>query len=467
MPLGVRATGSSARHTSTSSLAEAPVWKTPIAKNPVCVPSRYSIATGQYSRTLGVYDNRQLFDPSSITIAQVFSEAGYRTCLIGKAHYNGEQFQGYQERPYGDLWGQGHQPDPCRMPGKGESSYGPLLKQAGPSGIPRLLMQTEICAYETVRWLQTHIAQYPGKPFFLSLHYEKPHYPLNPPARYYEYYRNRVKLPPVRKDPFRDLPPSVQQFCRSGRFYESGPDFKPTAELHRKALAAYYGCVEWVDDSIGNVLDALEYLGLAENTIVVYTSDHGEMAAEHGLWQKILFYEASARVPLMIRWPGRIKPSHRHEIVGLIDLFPTLCEAAGVPLPAGRDGVSLFPTLVRGARLRRDGVFSENLFSRPEHGNLGAGCMLRTGRWKYNLYLDGGEELYDLETDPEEWRNLTGSKRHVKTLAALRQRVRAFWKPEEFEQRLCSVPRVRKAKHAFEYSNQYVVGNGIIVNARP
>jgi len=441
---------------------EGAIFDNAYCQNPICVPSRYSIITGQYSKTLGVYDNRQILDPASITIPRVLGQAGYRTCLIGKAHFNGEQYQGYQERPYGDLWGQAHQPDPIRTNEKGEAGYGKLLDQAGASGIPRLLTQTEICSFEAVKWLQIHLAQHPDRPFFLSLHYEKPHQPFNPPPELFEFYRKKVKLPPVPKDFFKNMLPGLQQFYRRQNYHLEPP------ELHLKALAAYYGCIEWTDAAVGQVMDALKYLGLEENTIVIYTSDHGEMASEHRLWQKSVFFDSSVRVPLLVRWPGKIRAGRRHaEPTGLVDLFPTLCEAAGAPVPETCDGTSLLPLLVKGEKPERDAIFSETLLTPPLEDPPNAGCMIRTGKWKYNLYLDETEELYDLQRDPNEWNNLADSADHRRVVGGLRDRVRRFWNPEKFAEHYASVPHVRINKHCYWYSNQYVVGNGMIVDARP
>jgi choline-sulfatase len=230
-------------------------------------------------------------------------------------------------------------------------------------------------------------------------------------------------------------------------------------------LAAYYGCVEWVDDAVGRIIDSLDYLGLTDNTIVIYSSDHGEMGGEHGAWQKTLFYEASARIPLIIRWPGHVATGSRCNIpVGLLDMFPTLCEAAQCPVPDICDGESLLPLLKNSGRFTRDAIFSETVtLGQPEH----AGCMIRTGPWKYCYYLDGSEELYHLEEDPQELRNRAGDVRHRQVQQALKQRVIEFWEPEQQLERYHSTPKMRREKHFYEFSNQFILGDGTVVDARP
>ncbi len=433
-------------------------------QNPLCVPSRAALVTGRYSRNQGIYDNQHILEANSITFPRVLSQAGYRTCLIGKAHFNGEQFHGYQQRPYGDWFGQAHQPDPRRTPDKGESGLGEWLQQPGPSGIPLPLTQTEICVAETAKWLQLHQGLHPQQPFLLSVHFDKPHFPFNPPPALFEHSLRHARLPRVRDPHFRTSVPFVRQAIRWLYPAEPGRLSNAEQEQRRRTLAAYAGCVEWVDDAVGRVLEVLDYLGLADDTLVIYSSDHGEMAGEHGLWQQSVFFAASARVPLLMRWPGRIAPAKRVAVpVGLIDLFPTLCAVAGVSAPATCDGQSLLPVL-DGGRLHRDAIYSESvLLKQPEH----AGCMIRSGPWKYNLYLDGAEELYHLPDDPHEECNLAGKSQHAARVGTLRRQVERFWEPQAQLARYQRTPRMAREKHFYFYSNQFLTGEGIVVDAQP
>lgn len=431
-------------------------------QSPLCCPSRASLITGRYCRDLGIYDNQHILESNGVTFPRILSAAGYRTCVIGKTHFNGEQYQGYQERPYGDLLGQAHQPDPCRLPDRGDSGLGGVIEAAGPSGIPLPLTQTEICVAESTKWLQTHVSARGNQPFCLSVHFDKPHFPICPPPEFFQRYEGRVHVSDL-PDGFLDREvPFVRAAMRN--FGICDPDRQDRA-AHERALAAYCGCVEWVDDALGRILATLDYLGLAENTLVIYASDHGEMAGERGTWQKSVFFEPSARVPLLMRYPGIVGISGRiiSTPVGLIDLFPTFCDLAGVPIPTECGGVSLQP-LLHGQTIARDAVFSESVVIRSPHD---AGCMIRTGRWKYNTYLDGAEELYDLEADPGEWRNLSASSDHRAVRDALRARVLAFWKPDHQLARYEACPRMSRQKHFYPYSNQFVLGEGGIVDARP
>lgn len=425
-------------------------------QNPLCLPSRASLLTGQHSRNIGMYTNTDIMEPNSCTIPRELSAHGYRTCLIGKAHFNGEQFHGYQERPYGDFYGQAHQPDPRRTPENGEAGLGQLVGNAGPTGIPLPLTQTEICASEASKWLQTHVDLHPEQPFFLSVNFDKPHFPVRCPEQYFDHYDGRLHVPDIPADCHERAVPFVRKAME--RFGFDGQDGD-------RYLAAYYGCVEWVDDAIGRIVHVLDYLGLADDTMVIYASDHGDLCGEKGAWNKTLFFDSSARVPLMIRCPS-LFPAQRMERspVGLIDLFPTICEVAGIPVPPSCEGVSLRASLTGSDSFARGPVFSESAFlGEPTDG----GCMIRSGKWKYTRYLDGAQELYDLEEDPGEWHNLVTEPSVQRVVDSLDAQLREFWSPEEYLERIAATPRTGREKHFYEFSNQFVLGNGIVANGRP
>jgi choline-sulfatase len=425
-------------------------------QNPLCVPSRASLLRGKYSRTIGIYTNTDMMEPNSITIPRVLSSQGYRTCLIGKGHFNGEQFHGYQERPYGDLYGQAHQPDPRRTPESGESGLGGLVGNAGPTGIPLPLTQTEICVAEASKWLQTHIDLHPEQPFFLSVNFDKPHFPVRCPAPYFAHYANRLHVSECPADYYEQAVPFVRKAIDRFSFRDQDGD---------RYLQAYYGCVEWVDDAIGRLLQVLLYLDLADNTIVIYTSDHGDLLGEKGAWNKTLFFDASTRIPLIVRCPALFSTGKvLSDLVGLIDLFPTICQAVQIPVPAECEGTSFLPVLEGSGAFPRSHLFCESAFlGEPEMG----GCMIRQGQWKYTYYLDGSQELYDMAADPEEWNNLATEPSMKHVVDKFNAEVRAFWKPETYLNRLAATPRTRREKHFYEFSNQFILGNGTVANARP
>ena len=431
-------------------------------QNPLCVPSRSSLMTGQYSKTTGIYDNMHIMQANITTLPRTLSENGYKTCLIGKAHFNGEQYHGYQQRPYGDIYGQAHQPDPGRLPEFGINGLGDVLGHSGPSEMPIELTQTEICVSEACKWLQLHKSGGSEQPFMLSVHFDKPHFPIKPPQKYNKKYKGRLSLP----EEGEDLSKSSIPFIREGIAHnETGHHYGKDYDIQLRALEAYYGCVEWIDDAAGRIIEVLDYLGYKDDTLVIYSSDHGEMGGEHGTWQKTLFFEASSRVPMIIRWPGIINPgTETDEILGLIDLFPTICESAGIEIPDSCEGLSLIPLLAEGRSIEREGIFCESAVLRATEI---AGCMYRNGDWKYCYYIDGSEELYNLTEDPGELKNLAKNDSFIAEVIKFRKIVKDFWKPEYYAERLARTPIMSKEKHFYEFSNQFTTGEGRVLDGRP
>ena len=304
--------------------------------SPACTPSRMCLLTAKEPHRCSAWANHWIIFPDHITWPGHFADHGYATCLVGKMHFGGkDQFHGFQFRPYGDFHhGLSHQPEPLNF----YPSYH-NAESAGVTEIPESLIQDVIVTREAQAFLLEHQDQKPDQPWFLCAGYGRPHAPFTAPGRYIRYYRDRI-LP--RQQPA-DCIDHLEPYAR--RMYERLFS-QLTPEQICRGREGYYACVDFVDDCIGELLFSLKQNGLLDNTIIIYTSDHGEMGGSHGLWQKSVYYEESMGVPLLMTGPG-IQPGHSRVsgIVSLMDLFPTCCKLAGLPIPQGLDGVDFSPLL--------------------------------------------------------------------------------------------------------------------------
>ena len=390
-------------------------------QSPVCTPSRMSFLCGKNVWNCGAWNNHWTLAPEHRTVADHFSDAGYATCLVGKMHFGGkDQHHGFGRRPYGDFHhGLGHQPDPIDMfPNSGGVGY------AGVSQIPESLQQEPIVSLEAAAWVEEHCAAEPEQPWFMCASYCKPHAPLVCPSRYLERYRGRVPSVELEADDEAALHPYPTTQRENYAMAEL------SREQHDLGRAAYWGCVDFLDDCIGMLLWRLEQAGALEDTIIVYTSDHGDMIGNHGLWWKAIFYEEAVRVPFLIAGPGIPRGVRRDELAALTDLYPTLCALAGLPAPKGIDGVDLSPLLTDGpAEPPRDHIISAfygcaSMTQRFRSGAKGNSMrLIRTERYKYVNTFEQGDLFFDLQDDPREFHNRIDDPACADEIATLRARL--------------------------------------------
>jgi len=247
------------------------------------------------------------------------------------------------------------------------------------------------------------------QPFFLAVGLVRPHVPLVAPAAYYAPYpEGAMALPPGVAGDWDDIP-------AAGISKNSDSMGLDTEEKKRQVLSAYYAAVSFMDAQVGRMLAALDKLGLRDNTVVVFVSDHGYHLGEHDFWQKMSLHEESARIPMVIAGPG-IRPAVTDSLAQLIDLYPTLAALAGLPVPAHCQGKSLVPVIADPTAKVHDGVYT----------CMGDDHLLTTLRWSYIVYGDGGEELYDLDRDPRQFFNLAGESAYGDVLAELRGQLAAM-----------------------------------------
>lgn len=389
---------------------------------PLCNPSRASMLTGRRPTTTKVNDNARHFrqaDRDTVTLPQAFRNSGWQVERIGKLyHYsvpNGIGTSGHDDPP---SWDTVFNPKGRDVADQGKifslqpGQFGGTVSWLAADGADA--EQTDgIGAAHAVERLEHFTRDQDAKPFFLAVGFYRPHTPYVAPKPWFEKHPlDTVTLPHVPADHDAKIPPGAI----GSRKKEQD---RLVGELGREALQAYRASVSFVDAQVGIVVDALDRLGLSDDTVMVFTSDHGYHLGEHGLWQKQSLFEESARVPLVIVAPGGRAGARTTQTVELIDLAPTLCELCGVPAPRGFEGRSLAPLVVGDDEASKS--FPERpAFTEVDRGGV-RGVSVRSGRWRYTLWNGGsaGRELYDHDTDPRELDNLADRPEYAERIGTL------------------------------------------------
>ena len=406
--------------------AEGTLFENAYCNCPICVPSRASFATGRYVHEIGTWDNAIPYTGTPPSWGHRLHDTGHRCDSIGKLHYRGsDDPNGFDNEilPLHVLNGEGDVQGMLRRPPPVRSSTKQLAGDAGPGQSTYLQYDANI-RDEAVRWLQSVAAQPPDKPWCLFISMVCPHFPLVAPARFFNLYPLQ-SLPLPRLDQPGDFPDHpVLRKLREVQNYQD--HFRDEAHV-RTALAAYYGMVSYLDDNIGQVLAALSAAGLEQDTLVVYTSDHGDNLGTRTFWGKSNMYEEAAGVPLLMRGPGVPRGHRVRTPVSLVDAFPTILQAMGEEQAIDRDlpGRSWLQ-LMEGEDPDRT-VLSEY----HAVGSLTGIFMVRFGRYKYVHYEGYRPQLFDLEADPGETKDLAVLPGHDAILAEGERRLRAICDPAE------------------------------------
>ena len=412
--------------------------------SPLCAPSRATLVTGQLPSRHGVYDNAAEFAPSIPTFGHYLREMGYYTCLCGTMHFVGpDQLHGFEERLTTDIYPAdfGWTPD-WERPEHRPSWYHNMLSivQAGTCLTSNQLDFDEEVAFHAVRKIHELARGAEERPFFLFVSFTHPHDPFAITPEYWERYDDAAidmpVVPPLPEDQLDPHSRRVRHVCDLGRY-------RQTEERVRNARRAYYGEISYVDDKVGQLLNALEVCGLADNTIVIFTSDHGEMLGERGLWYKMTFFEWAARVPLIVAAPNRFGPRRIVQHVSLVDVLPTLVElASGQPavLADAIDGHSLVPLLRGDGTQWDDTVRGEMLFESA----IAPCLMIRRGPHKFIHSPPDPDQLYDLQADPHELHNLADEPEHQCLRESFRAEIAQRWDVPALHQAVLASQRRRR-----------------------
>jgi arylsulfatase A-like enzyme len=411
---------------------------------PLCGPSRNSFLTGLYPNATGIHSNAQIFRqsiPSQVSMPQAFRLAGYFAARVGKLyHYNVPKSVGTNGHDDPGSWeleinpaGVDRLEEEPRIFSLREGEFGGTLSwYASPKGDRE---HTDGIMADDAAWVLERCGRDRSRPFFLAVGFYRPHTPyVAPQTPYFGMYpESAMPLVTGVEEDERDLPKAALGSRKPEQATLTDPQ-------RRQAQQAYRASISFMDAQVGRVLDALERHGLAESTIVVFTSDHGYHMGEHGLYQKMSLFEESARVPLIIAAPTRCRPGGvAASPVSQVDLFPTLATLCGVEHPKNLQGQNLAPMLADPSTTGRGWAVTQvirgsNLGRVSPKSDSGAGARrqfsgysLRTPRWRYTEWDEGheGRELYDHDSDPKEITNLASLPAHATTVAELSRELAA------------------------------------------
>jgi iduronate 2-sulfatase len=397
---------------------------------PLCGPSRNSMLTGLYPNSTGILANGQVFRqtiPDQVSLPQAFRREGYFAARIGKLyHYN----------------------VPNSIGTNGHDDPGSWELELNPAGVDRLEEHPHIFSlvpnqfggvlswYASPKsdehhtdglmaadadWVLERCARNKNRPFFLAVGFFRPHTPYVAPQRpWFEMY-DEQQMPVVQgiEDDRADIP-------AAGLASQKKEQEQMTDDLRRQCRQAYYASISFMDAQVGRVVESLERHGLANETVIVFTSDHGYHMGEHGLWQKMSLFEESSRVPLLIVAPGvTSRGGVAATPVSHIDLYPTLAELCGITTPDNLQGQSLVPILRDTTESGRGWALTQVTRGNPGSGRF-FGYSLRTPRWRYTEWDEGrqGRELYDHDNDPRELTNLAKVEAHQATIEELSATIR-------------------------------------------
>ena len=442
------------------------VFDAAYSSSPLCAPARYAFMSGQNIARCGGYDNSAHLPATVPTFAHYLRLAGYRTVLSGKMHFVGaDQLHGFEERLTTDIYPADFAwvPDWENPHARIDKWYHNMssVKQAGVAAVTNQLAYDDEVGACALRAIYDHARGTDDRPLCLVAGFIHPHDPYATRQQYWDWY-DGVDIPPP--SVARPAAPDAHSLRLEKAIAVDA--VRLSAEEIANARRAYFGNISYLDAWLGRLLGALEECGMADDTTVIFTSDHGDMLGERGLWYKMSFLEWSNRIPLLVARPSRAAWAGRRvaQPVAQVDVLPTLlhlaAENSGRPAlqPVDAvDGRSLLP-LCDGADDDPAGVaVSEYLAEATSEPML----MLRRGAHKFIACAGDPDLLYDLDADPNELHNLAGDEKYADTVQAFREEAAAHWDPAQVKRDVIASQRRRRVlfdalatgrRHSWDYN---------------
>jgi choline-sulfatase len=421
------------------------VFENAYTPNPICASSRFAMMSGQYSSRIGAFDNASEFPASVPTFAHYLRSLGYATCLSGKMHFVGpDQLHGFEERVTTDIY-----PSDFGWTANWEKKIEPYapsqmsMRGVVESGLCVRSLQMDYdddVANQSVQWLFDHARRNDDRPFLLVSSFTHPHNPFTISKEFWDLYDDAdIDLPQVPFMPFEERDAWSQRYFKLIR-----QDEHHVTEAHiRSARHAYYGMVSYLDSKVGVLLDTLEKINAIDNTVIIFTADHGEMLGERGMWYKFNPFQNSIRVPLLISAPGA-KTGHRVSAnCSLVDMLPTLLDLATKNHPPELvdhcDGRSLHTWLHGTDSSWKD----ETLIEFTSEGVHAPAFILRKGHYKYTYCEGDPGMLFELQKDPLELRNLCQEPEFMPLAQELANEIEARFNPSKVKSEVIASQRRR------------------------
>ncbi|MCY3879853.1 MAG: choline-sulfatase [Rhodobacteraceae bacterium] len=411
---------------------EGAVFENAYCNSPLCGPSRTSMMTGLLPSKAGGFDNAHEFSAALPTFAHYLRLAGYRTCLSGKMHFTGpDQLHGFEERLTTDIYPSDFGWTPNWAEPDANVTFQDMrnVMETGPCLRSMQIDYDDEVHAGAVRWLYDRARDTDDQPFALTISFSSPHDPYVARPEFWDIYSaDEIDLPKVPPIPPQEMDAHSRRICAH---YSVG-EAEVSDDIIRRTRHGYYASIEYIDSKIAALMKILDETGLADNTLIIFASDHGDMMGERGMYYKKCFFEWSVRVPLIFRAPCRIPSGRIEDTVSLLDILPTFADLAGVSdeiLEA--DGESLLPTLT-GSRLDTRHIPGEFL----SEGVFEPTFMLLKDRMKLFHSEVDPPLLFNLADDPDEQTNLADDPEYTETLAEMIGTARSTWNAEALKARI-------------------------------